>query len=413
MPDEIAVIGGGIVGANIGYHLSRKTDRPITVYEKNQSLVSETTAKSIASWSFKPTQTNDDANPPDVTENELFQMKQYGMEFYNKLLSQPRTDSWYELIGELSVATTKEGAEILASDAATQDGLPATSTGEYLSREELRQKIVCPELDTESIEGALYHPYIGVFAPENLAMEVVKRAKEHGVTFELGAPVTDIRVENDRVTGIAVDGKHIETSATICASGGWNAGLARCAGIDIPVQYTAGYTMEVNPQPRLCHTLPKLDHHESPVGFCGHKGDTSLIYQTGPSANFDEFYDQAKDHDPSAFDDELPSSVHERFRNEAELLVPALAKGETVVEHATLLSRTPDAQPIVGWTELQGFSIAALHAAGIQLAPAIGHIIATQLVDGDPTAFHDYVSISRFKDYDETPYALTESDETR
>lgn len=60
-------------------------------------------------------------------------------------------------------------------------------------------------------------------------------------------------------------------------------------------------------------------------------------------------------------------------------------------------SKTADGNPMVGWTKVGGFSVAAFSTSGIQLAPATDDIIARHLVDGEPTPFDDGLSISRFK----------------
>ncbi|MDR9381151.1 MAG: FAD-binding oxidoreductase, partial [Natronomonas sp.] len=70
-----------------------------------------------------------------------------------------------------------------------------------------------------------------------------------------------------------------------------------------------------------------------------------------------------------------------------------------VQEDVAYTSRTPDGNPVVGWTDTPGFSIAALHSRGVQYAPAIGDVITRQLVDDDPTTHYPDISISRFDGY--------------
>jgi sarcosine oxidase subunit beta len=98
--------------------------------------------------------------------------------------------------------------------------------------------------------------------------------------------------------------------------------------------------------------------------------------------------------------DTVSDSVSAEFRNTAidviDQLFPFLLDADITEEWVGVGSRTPDHWPIIGWTDVEGFSIAAFHSQGIQLAPAAGDIIARQLVDGEPTAYYDEVSIARF-----------------
>jgi glycine/D-amino acid oxidase-like deaminating enzyme len=81
----------------------------------------------------------------------------------------------------------------------------------------------------------------------------------------------------------------------------------------------------------------------------------------------------------------------------AKAFFPILEETEETGEWVGIRSSIEDGVPIVGWTEKKGFLIAAFDSSGIQLAPAVGNIIAKQLLNGDPTEFYDRVSISRFK----------------
>jgi sarcosine oxidase subunit beta len=64
-----------------------------------------------------------------------------------------------------------------------------------------------------------------------------------------------------------------------------------------------------------------------------------------------------------------------------------------------LRSLTPDRNPIIGWTDVDGLSVATYNATGIQHAPAAGDILSRQILDDDPTRHYEDVSVSRFDGY--------------
>ncbi|EMA56606.1 FAD dependent oxidoreductase [Halococcus thailandensis JCM 13552] len=112
-------------------------------------------------------------------------------------------------------------------------------------------------------------------------------------------------------------------------------------------------------------------------------------------------YDVATEYDPTDISETVPDDIRKHGLETLERLLPATENAEIVDEWVGIRSSTPDQNPVVGWTSLKGFSIAAFSTSGIQLSPATGKVIAAQLVDNDPTSYYDGLSITRFKEYDD------------
>ena len=137
-------------------------------------------------------------------------------------------------------------------------------------------------------------------------------------------------------------------------------------------------------------TLPFFQHIESGMYVMGRDRRTVYIGQEP---------DGEGEYDPRDINDEIPAEMREKMLRMAKNFFPVLRNGKVIKEWVGIRSRVSDGIPIVGWTEIRGFSIAAFDSSGIQLAPAVGNIIAKQLLNGDPTDFYDKVSISRFEGY--------------
>jgi len=413
-----AVVGGGIVGASVAYHLSERTDDPVVVYERDE-LAGATTFESTSMVGV---------GGPDPH----YRMKRYGFRLYNELLADPETGVEHRQSGRLRVTTDPEAASRLrALDAHGTDG-PAGADGgaddsadaageaddeewrgidarkfahdltRYLPGDDIGGSLLVPPLATERVEGALYRPMYGhirsddrTLGPRDLAFEFVERARENGVTFETDAEVTGIETSGGAVSGVEVDGGRVEPAdAAVCAAGPWNAELAATAGVELPVEHTLSPVYVLEPAEPLPYTLPTIKSHESSVGVHRKRDDRVLVTYT-PSEDEGE-----TTYDPDAVGEPELAAFRETALEWAERLVPRLGDATLVDEWVGVGTNTPDGNPIVGWTGVEGLSLAAT-MIGIQLAPAVGDVVARQLVEEDPTDYYEAVSLSRFDGHDD------------
>ncbi|MFB6301763.1 MAG: NAD(P)/FAD-dependent oxidoreductase [Haloferacaceae archaeon] len=385
----VAVVGGGIAGASVAYHLAARTDRPVVVYERG-ALAGETTARSAAFFGFYGS---------DLERR----LKRYGMALYNDLLAAPRSDAYHDLVGRLRVATTPDGAARLEE---RRDATPDDAMLTYRPGAALPERVFCPELDADSVAGATYRPQVGYHRPQALARELGTRAREAGVTVETGTPVTDVVVEDDRVRELVVDGERrseaVDVAAVVCAAGPWNPSVCRLAGLDPPVSHSRAPVLELERPAPATHTLPIVSHVGTGVYARGHGDDAVLVghYPGSPDAE--------AEYDPDAVADRVGTERREEMRAVLADLLPPLADAPVRDEWVGVRSHTPDGHPIAGWTGIEGLSIVAFDSSGIQLSPALGRLVATQLVDGTPTDEHDALSITRFDGYGEQRLSLDE-----
>lgn len=389
MSRTFAIVGAGIAGASIAYHLGRRTDDRVIVFEQNEAG-SATTAKSVGQFGFYGDETQ-------------YRMKRYGMELYNRFFADPRADLRYEFAGLLTVATTETGAtELERAVAAGGDETLGKTAGtgfdrdlvEYLPGDELKETLLLPPVNEAVIDGALYRPKMGYMTrPAELAREFVERATDAGVEFRFDTPVRDIETDGGRVTAVVAD-ERLAVDEVVCAAGPWNVDLARTVGIDLPVRHTLAPVLAFEPDSRLEYSLPAISHYEGPTAIHRRRNDVCLVGYT-PTGG----YERDQVFDPGEVGDTVPSAIREEMLEAVAQFTPGLATGSVDDERVGVRSQTPDGNPIVGWTEVAGFSIAAFHTSGIQLAPAVGQLIADQLLDADPTDCYDALSISRFDGY--------------
>lgn len=395
----IAIVGGGIVGASIAYHLSERTNKPIVVYECGE-LAAETTSKSTAMIGV---------GGPEP----YHRLKAYGYRLYNQFFASPTTDVRFRQEGRLRVTTSTDTTakfQHIASSDSDNSGSDDpneldssqynNSIVEFVSGAELKERFIVPSLNSEILEGALYRPQYGHILSDSetpgareLAFEFINRARKNGVTFQTKTEVTNVVTTGGRVSGLETNGSELtEVDTVVCAAGPWNIGLAKLAGLEFPIEHVLSPVFSMQLDRPLSCTIPVIKSHEPSVGIHAKREDLVLVTYTPVDDEGQSRYD------PSSVSDPAPESYRRTALRWAERLMPDLADATLVDEWVGIGTSTPDRQPIVGWTAIEGFLIAAT-PAGIQYAPAVGSIISQQLVEETPSEYYDAVSITRFDEY--------------
>jgi sarcosine oxidase subunit beta len=352
-----AVVGGGIAGASTAYHLAC-AGADVTVYERGR-VGEATTARSAAFFGFYGTEAGR-------------AMKRYGLRRYNEFFADPRADLFHDLVGRLRVST---GAPLDAGPGA-----------ERIPPDELREHVLLPELDTDGVEAVTWRPNVGYLRPRPLAREFAARAREAGATVHERTPAEPV-VDGGEAVGIETEGDRVETDAVVLAAGPWNAELAAGAGLDLPLSHTLAPVLRLRAD--LPHTLPIVSHADSGVYVRGGENDTVLVgHHPG--------HDAAREIDPDGVGDEVPADLRTEMERVVADLFPVLGDAPAVEEWVGVRSMTPDGNPIVGPTAVDGLAVAAFHSSGIQLAPAAGALLADHLLDRSLPGYADAVAPGRF-----------------
>lgn len=378
MDADFAVVGGGIVGSSVAYHLAGRSDRDVVVFERAPQLAGETTAKSNAMFRM-------------TGSARERQMKRYGLSVYDEFLAEPAVDHdvapLYERVDRLEVATSPECATTLRDRA-------MSGVGESLAPEDIPEHLLFPELCRDAIEVGLLFPGAIRLEPRALAREFAVRAQAAGARFETGTTVRDVCVDGGSVTGVETDDGRVDTPYVLSAAGPNNPDVAAMAGYDLPVRHTLGPILDVRPRP-FGHTLPNLKHDDSGVYYTGRGDGTVMIGRAGGG------YDRATRRDLATLDEShVPEEIRDTMDEAAATLLPPLRLDAVDLcdEWVGLVSKTPDGEPIVGLTDVEGFGVAAFNSEGIQLAPAAGRILADQLLEGRPPSDFPHVAPARFRE---------------
>jgi glycine/D-amino acid oxidase-like deaminating enzyme len=373
----IVVIGAGIVGASVAYHLGERTEEQVIVYERGE-LASETTAKSGSFFGFHVAE-----------EPTPYEMKRYGLSMYNRLLKD--SDEWVRTtpLGRLEIARSKGNDRMLRgrfADARDNQG----AVSEYLTGSDIERSLLVPDIRTSSIEGAIYRPNVACFQPRQMARLLAERARTMGVQFETNTAVRDLLTANGTVVGVETESGQTRADHVVCTVGPWVNEFADAVGLDLPAQHTLGPMLRLRPDDPIGERLPSLKDHDSGV-YLRRDFDGTLLVGHRPGG-----YEEGTRVQIDNVPDSVPDGLREDMRTTSVELVPALSDAELVEEWVGVRTLTPDGFPIVDSNTVEGLSLTVMNAEGMQLAPATGRIIANRLTTGRTPTYDTDITLSRF-----------------
>ena len=378
---RVVIIGSGIAGSSIAYHLTEYGWRDIVVLEQG-ALISGTT-------SHAPGLVGQLRSSVTLTK-----MLMYSVELYRTL--QVNGVSGYMEVGSLRLASSKERMEELQRQAgfAKGVGLPV----ELISASEAQR--LFPLMNMKGVEGALYLPTDGSARATVLAMAMAKAAQERGATYYPHTRVTGIAVRDGRVQGVNTTQGNIRTDIVIVATGIWSPRIGRMVGVTIPLIPMQHQWAMTAPLPELTSDVrvPNLRDPDKLVYF--RQDGASLViggYERNPASFAVDAIPENNNPTVQSFDERRFASLLE---NSLERL-PSLAQSRLVKRVNGLESFTPDGEFILGESpDVQGFWAACGFCAhGVSGSGGVGKMMAQWIVEGEPELDLWHMDIRRFGAY--------------
>ncbi|HZF39571.1 MAG TPA: FAD-dependent oxidoreductase [Blastocatellia bacterium] len=217
---DVVIIGGGIVGSSVAYHLAESGCANVLIIEREEKQGLGSTSKSLGGVRAQF------ATPINI------QMSLYSIDLFSRFEEVTGQTADYRAHGYLFCATTEAHLKYLRENQEKQRAF-GLKNAEMISREDIVKMV--PQMVADDLIGGAYCPTDGFVDPYGVMTGFAKRAKELGARIWLNTAVTGVNIENGAVTGVRTTNGEVSTRNVVNAAGPWAAGIARMAGVDLPV----------------------------------------------------------------------------------------------------------------------------------------------------------------------------------
>ncbi len=362
---RVVIIGGGVGGCSIAYHLTRMGWKDVVILERH-----ELTAGSTWHSAGLVGQLRSDAN--------LTRMMQYSTELYGRLKDETGQDTGWRQVGGLRLAASPERMQDLKRlvGMARSFGMPL----ELVSPQEAYAMF--PLMNMDGVLGAAYTPTDGVIDPTMLTQALAKGARSHGAQIFEATNVEAIQIKRGRVHAVVTDRGTIQTEVVVNAAGQWGGEVGKMVGLNLPVAPMAHLYIITRPIEGVGRHFPTLRDPDLLVYW---REEVGGLVTGGYERNPAPFGLKGI---PRDFKYQLLPPDWERFTPLMEnsiRRVPAVETAEIIQLLNGPEGFTPDGEFLLGPTEIKGFWVAcAFCAHGLAGAGGIGKVMAEWIVEGQP-----------------------------
>lgn len=387
---RVVIIGAGIVGNSVAYHLAQKGWTDMVMVDKGPLPNPGGSTGHASNFIF----------PVDHSRVNT-QLTQDSMNQYMEL-------GLFRQCGGIELAQTQERMDELKRRMAS-----AKAWGEeavLLDPEGVKN--LFPWVNTEKILGGFYCPRVGVVDSLETGTIFRDRAKEMGaLQVFANTEILDIEVENGQVRGVKTDRGDVQAEYVLICCGVWSPRIARMAGASIPLMPVAHQMIDAGPIPQFAQAKGEIEYpilrdmstlmyerqggHNLEVGSYAHR---TIMYEPDDIPSNDE---------AKLSPTEMPFTMEDfepQLADALDLLPEMLDHDSVEIQYAIngLISLTPDGGPVVGETpEVKNlWSVASIW---IKEGPGIGKLVAQWMTDGAPEIDPNELDIARFYDYARSP----------
>ena len=369
---DVVIIGSGIVGSSVAYHLAQAGCTNVLVIEREAHQGKGSTGKSMGGVRAQF------STPVNI------QMSKYSIDFFSRFDEVVGHPADYRAHGYLFCATSESHLAYLKANRERQIAL-GVSNVEWVSPKEIQA--IVPQLRTDDILGGTFCPTDGFVDPHSVMMGFMLNARERGARLWLETQVTGIKVQNDQIAGVETSRGHVATQVVVNAAGAWAAAVAEMAGVDLPVEPLRRHLVPTEPFDQLPKRFPMVIDMSTGFHF-RREGKGILLAWNDPAETV-------------GFKTEFDVTFVEKILTRAASRVPVLAEAGVNPRRAWagLYEMTPDHHAIIGPApNVKGlYFVNGFSGHGVMHSPASGRVAAELILQGHSSLIDaGQLSVERF-----------------
>lgn len=364
---DIVIIGAGIVGCSVAYHLAKLGSPKVVLVEKDL-VCSGSTGKSAGG-----------VRQQFATEVNI-RLSIESLKMFHRMQDELGIDPGFRQVGYLFMASTQTELELFRKNSEIQQryGIPV----QIISVDEIRR--IVPYVRLDDILGGAYCPTDGYAAPYEVTMGYAAAARRLGVKIHEQRPVTGVLRDRDRVVGVETAQGPIHAPVVLNSAGAAAGLVGKMAGVDIPVKPYRRQLFTTLPLPAFTPEPPlTIDYHRNWY-FRGEMGGCLFSGPKDEESTFNTNVDW----------EHVAESVEKAVSR-----VPLLAEAEIHRGWAGLYEISPDNNAILGAIpDLRGFFVASGHSGhGFMHGPITGKLMAELILTGKTAIDISPLSLERFR----------------
>ena len=370
---DVLIIGGGVMGCSIAYHLTQRGCQNVVVVERN-TLGSGSTSKAAGGIRQQ------------FSSESNVRLSMYSVDFFEHFqerlgLASDEGDVDFHQVGYLFLLSTPDEMDDFKQNVALQQRLGL----DVRLLTPAQAGDICPGLYTDDLVGATFCPSDGYGSPHDVTQAFAKIARRQGVRFLEETAVRSVERQGSRLTAVHTDAGAFYPDLVMGCAGAWSGILGQMCGVEIPVQGLRRMGFVTDPFEGLPHDAPMtIDMHnsfhfrpEGPGFFMG-ESDPTEPYSFNTTVNWEWLNTVVEDAVKR-----VPAFEHARIHNGWAGLY------DTSPDHNAILGRVPG---------LDNFFVATgFSGHGFMQSPATGLVMSEFLLDGTAhTIDVSDLSIERF-----------------
>ena len=376
---RIVIIGGGIIGASVAYHLTKLGYTDLVLLEQGRLSSGTTWHAAGLVGQLRSSESGT-------------RLVQYSAQLYSELEEETGLGTGFKRCGGVTVARTADRMVQLQRTAAAAEAYDLQC--ELISAD--RAKQLYPILAAEDLVGAIWLPGDGTANPIDVTNSLAKGARDRGALIRQGVRVIEVSQRDSVVTGVSTDHGDIEAEIVVNCAGQWAKAVGALAGVNVPLHSAEHFYVVTDQVEGVHRQLPIL---RDPDGYTYFKEEVGGLVVGGFEPEAKPWV--APDQLPYPFEFQLLDEDWEHFSilmENAIQRIPVLGTTGIRMFYNGPESFTPDNNFILGEApELRNFFVGAgFNSVGIACAGGAGRALAEWIVNGEPTSDLSGVDIRRF-----------------